>query len=150
MLNDVAFGTFLEQPPRKCAPPFLVISLHVQLNKSPGFRHFFPGSGGLTGTQADNSLAHAQRLAGLHIKVSGKTVALVKKAYNSFPFGHGRAGQFGNLLPVRQAGGVFELHRTFIGLIIGRQLITAAGKKHGGQDHPRQLNPHDASGLQAS
>ncbi|HKR17434.1 hypothetical protein [Rhizorhapis sp.] len=101
--------------------------------------------------QANNCLADAQRLARLHAEIAGQAIALVEESDDGFPFRHGRARQVGGLAAVRRRlGSVFQPHRTFIGLVVGGQLVTASSQKQSRQDRSRQSTPHDASGLHAS
>ncbi len=154
MLDDIAVGPFLEQPAGEVAPPFIVGgAAHVELNEGAGFLHIFPGGGRLAGLEADDRIAYAQRVAGLHREVGGDAVTLVEQADHRNAFGHGRTGQsrriaVANLLPR-------DLHRA--GLVGSGKFIAATGRKrqHQGEgqdrrDHPRRTQGHDASGLHAS
>nr|ART40346.1 K300 [uncultured bacterium] len=150
MLNDIAFGPFLEQPAGKDAPPFPVAgAAHVQLDEGAGFGRVFPWRGRLAGLQSDDGVADAERLAGLHRQVAGQAVALVEQADHGHPLRHRRAGQAG--LAAGLEARSFHPHRS--GRIAAGKLVAAAtGRKQQQkrQDDSRRRAIHDASGLHAS
>lgn len=98
MLDNIAFGAILEQPAGKYPTPFVILgAAHVQLNKCAGFRHIFPRRGHLASTQANNHIAHPQRLARFHFQVTGQAITLVEQADHRFPLGHGSCRIFAGL-----------------------------------------------------
>jgi len=151
VLNHIAVRPFPEQPAGKDPPP-LVVALrpHVELNKGAGFLPLFPGRGGFAGAQPDNRIAHAQRLARLHLQVTGKAVALVEKTDDRDAIGHRRRP--GDIAHRREGLRIRSLlHR--IGGIGPGQLIRAvsASLRRERKQEDRQRAPHhDASGVHAS
>ena len=158
MLYDIAVGPFLEQPAGKIAAPLAVGSAaDVELDEGAGFLHIFPRRAGFARLEADDRVARAQCIAGLHGEVRGDAIALVEQADHCHPLGHGGAGKragyaVADLLPLYADGA---------GLIRGREIVIAAARQHQrdanerdmGQDRqerPRRAPRHDASGLHAS
>jgi len=157
VLDDIAVGPFAEQPAGKIAAPLAVgTAAHVQLHEGAGFLHIFPGSRGLACLQADNGVADAQRLAGLHRQVAGQAVALVEQAYDGGALGHRRTGQAGLVRVADRLA--LDLHRA--ALIRLWRIVATAGRqqrapqkrraKQDRRESPRRTPNHAASGLQAS
>jgi hypothetical protein len=61
---------------------------HVQLQECTGQFLVFPGSGCFAGTEPNDRVLHAHRLARLHLDVADDTVALVEKRNNGHPLAH--------------------------------------------------------------
>jgi hypothetical protein len=92
VLDDIAFRPLLEHPAGKGAPPFIVGgAAHVELNEGARLRRIFPRRGLLTGLEANDGVAHAQRLARLHGQVAGDAVTLVEEADHGDALRHRRA-----------------------------------------------------------
>jgi hypothetical protein len=93
VLDDVAVGPFAENPARKDAIPFVVaLILHRQLHKCPRLRRIFPRRGLLARAQPHDRAADARDIAGLHLEVANKPVALVEQTDDGDAIGHrGRA-----------------------------------------------------------
>jgi len=157
VLDDIAVGPFAEQPAGKIAAPLAVgTAAHVQLHEGAGFLHIFPGGSGLACLQADDGVADAQRLAGLHAEVAGQAVALVEQADDGGALGHWRARQAGFVRVADRLA--LDLHRA--ALIRLRRIIATAGRqqrapqkrraKQDRRESPRRTPNHAASGLHAS
>lgn len=81
MLDDVAFGAFLEQPARKDAVPFVVaLVLHGQLDERARLRRIFPRRGLFASAQPHDRAADTRRIAGLHLELADQPVAFVEQA----------------------------------------------------------------------
>jgi hypothetical protein len=90
MLDDVERGAFLVQPARKHALPGSVGLGNVQLDESPGQFLILPRRGRVAGTQADNRVAYADRLARLQCQVADNAVALVEQPKHRDALAHRR------------------------------------------------------------
>lgn len=157
MLDDIAVGPFAEQPAGKVAAPLAIgTAAHVQLHEGAGFLHIFPRSRGLARLQADDGVADAQRLTGLHAEVAGQAVALVQQADHGGALSHWRAGQAGLVRVADRLA--LDLHRAT--LIRFWRIIATAGRqqrathnrraKQDRRESPRRTPNHAASGLHAS
>jgi len=157
VLDDIAVGPFAEQPAGKIAAPLAVgTAAHVQLHEGAGFLHILPGGRGLACLQADDGVADAQRLAGLHRQVAGQAVALVEQADHGGALGHRRAGQAGLVRVADRLA--LDLYRA--ALIRFWRIIATAGRqqrapqkrraKQDRRESPRRTPNHAASGLHAS
>lgn len=94
MLNDIAFGPFLEQPAGKDAIPFIIaLFLHRQLHKGSGFGRQFPRRRPFAGAQAHNGAANARAVARAHFQIADQAIAFVEQRNHRHPFRH-RGGPF--------------------------------------------------------
>jgi hypothetical protein len=155
VLNDIAFGAFAENPPRKDAIPFAVtLIFDHQLHKGAGFRRIFPWRGGFTGAQPHQHISDTLFGAGLHRQFRYQAVALVQQAQLGDPLVHRRDAV--NILQiVRQRSGFFQFHRNRLrGLFL---VALAASCQHKGRDQrgrcactaQQHIPAHSAPGCQA-
>jgi len=79
MLDDVERRTFLVQPAREDPLPGSVGLGNVELDKCPREALIFPRRGGIASAQADDGIAHADRLAGFERDIADDAVALVEQ-----------------------------------------------------------------------
>ncbi|GLT01926.1 hypothetical protein GCM10007897_33280 [Sphingobium jiangsuense] len=152
MLDDITVRPLAEQPAGKGAPPLVVLrGADVELDEGADLLLLLPRRGCLARAQADDRVAHAQRLAGLHLEVARQAVALVEQADHGHALLHrGRAGGI-DRRDERRA--VARLPDGAGGIAL-RQLIrsVAAGLHHQRkqQRSPGARRPHQASGFHAS
>lgn len=101
MLDHVALGALLEDPAREDAIPFVVaLILHRQLDEGAGFGRIFPRRGLFARAQPHDDAADARGLAGLHLQIADKSVALVEQAEHRDALVHrGRALDTADFLP---------------------------------------------------
>lgn len=123
----------------------------VQLDEGAGELLDLPWRGGLAGAQADDDVADAQRLAGLHRQVALGPVALVEKTDHRDALRHRRRA--GRLAGHR----LWHVHRLDFGrgltvaLPLGRALGPAGReRRRQGEDRTGGGVAHASSGVQAS
>lgn len=151
MLDDVAFGPFLEEPARKDAVPLVVaLFLHRQLDKSPDFGRRFPRRCRIARAQPDDGAADPRGVAGAHFQIADQPVALVEQRDYGNAFGHRRRACNAAALVLHRAGaGDF-------GFNLGHDLAAAGAaittRQHRDQYRASNSGPphHPASGRQAS
>ena len=88
MLDDIQRRRLLVEPAREDPPPALVGLFDVELDERPGERRTFPRRSRFACAQADDDVADAQGLAGLHGQVADDAVALVEQADHCDALGH--------------------------------------------------------------
>jgi hypothetical protein len=141
MLDDVERRRFLVEPAREHASPDLVGLLDIELDESAGKRRALPRRGRLARTQADNHVADAQRLAGLHRQVADDAVALVEQADHRDPLGH---RGLADMLQHRALAGID--HRA---ALVGRGRAVAAREQHRGSGDRQAGAAHGYCGVHA-
>ena len=151
MLDDVAFGPFFEQPPRKDAVPLVVtLFLHRQLDKSADFGRRFPRRCRIARAQPDDGAADPRGVAGAHFQIANQPVALVEQRDYRDALGHRRRTFNSAALVLHRAGaGDF-------GFDLGHDVAAAGAavttRQHRDQHRASNGGPpcHPASGRQAS
>jgi len=147
VLDDVAFGAFLEQPPRKDAIPFVVaLILYGQLDESPRLGRIFPRRGGFARAQANDRATGADGIARLHLELADQPVALVEQADHRDALVHrGRPLDPADFL--RHAFGLGELRGRLAGALA---VVAAVARRQRGRRDKRQkrdtdgVRPHEA------
>lgn len=158
MLDDIAFGPFLEQPAGKDAYPLIVaLVLDGQLHKGPGFGRIFPWRGGLASPQPNNGAADPRRIAGRHFQIADQPIAFVEQRNDRDTVGHRRrAFDPADFSP--DIGRFDDLGRGFarIVAIAGGRAIASGDEQHrrAEREQPQRNRadsaPHSAPGRQAS
>jgi hypothetical protein len=114
--------------------------LHVDLDEGAGQLLRLPRRARLAGTQPDDDVLDADRLAGPQGQVLDDAVALIEQAEDGDPFGPRRHA--------RLVGGRAR-HLDGDGIALGRLIVAAAAGERG-RTHQRQRRfYHDWSGVQA-
>jgi len=90
MFDDIALGSFLEQPARKDARHLAFAIGDENAHERPGFGRRFPRRRGFAGAQLNDDVADAARLSGLEFEIPRQSVALVEQAEHRNPLCHRR------------------------------------------------------------
>jgi len=142
MLDDIERRRFLVEPAREHASPAFVGLLDVELDERAGQGRRLPRSSRLAGAKADDRVAHAQRLAGLHRQVADDAVALVEQPDHRDAIGHRR------LADILQRCALTRIDQRRLRLLIADGAIASTKQHRRGGEHESGA-AHPYSGVQA-
>jgi hypothetical protein len=149
VLDQVERRRLLVEPAGEDALELALRIADVELDEGAGQLLLLIRGGGLAGAQANDGVADAERLAGLHLQVRLDAVALVQQADHGHALGHrcraGRRRNFG----LRNVDG----HRLGLSLLLlggrhGRAVAGGQEQSRGGQSKAGRSDAHQ-SGVQA-
>jgi hypothetical protein len=150
VLDHVERRRFLVEPTGEDPLELALRIADVELDEGAGQLLLLPGRGRLASAQANDHVADAECLTGLHRQIAFDAVALVQQADHRHALGHGRGAGRRSDLRLRNVNG----HRLGLGLLLLRRRhgrTVAGGKQqqcHGGHRKAGRSGAHQ-SGVQA-
>jgi hypothetical protein len=132
MLNDIERRRFLVQPPGKCARPFAIRPLNVDLDKGAGQFLRLPRRRRFTGAQPHRNILPARRLAGMKCDVADDPVALVEDGEDRDALSH---RSHSRLARRSGAGGLLRRNLLLFAAAIARSKRERDQERSGGLVH---------------
>jgi hypothetical protein len=150
VLDDVERGSLLVQPAGEDPLKTALRVADVELDEGAGQFLHFPGGTGFAGAEAEDHVAHPDRLTRLQLDVAGQAVALIEQAEHRHPRRHRRRPGSDGGDRLRDV----DDPRLGVGQDIAVGGIVPAAAGQGDQPGERGAGsadgpPHSASGVQA-